>query len=81
MSGSIPLNLQFALMLFNGVGTLLVGIAVVDLLTPLDLVPDGWRFPFYQWTMIIVGVCMCITAGIIRLRALIQINADNHSND
>ncbi|MFP8966098.1 hypothetical protein ACKC9G_05945 [Pokkaliibacter sp. CJK22405] len=78
MSDSLSTPMQFALILLNSAGVLITGLALVDMLTPIKVSPEGYALPYYQWTMLVVGIAMCVLSGLIRLGALINETVHHH---
>jgi len=61
-------KLPISLVLLNGLGAILVGLGLVDLLGGIVMVPEALRIANYQVVMIAIGILLELTFIIYRIK-------------
>jgi len=60
MAKDFRLDIPWEFLLGDVIGSLLVGVGLMEELAQANLVPMSWRFPNYGWAMFALGVAMMI---------------------
>ena len=63
------LKLPFVIILADIVGTVAAGVGVADAIAGIKLIPEEYRFPYYNWILTVVGFLL------ISLHSIYVINA------